>query len=279
MKFNKNIKHNSANKAKFCCEYDEFCEDNILNQLFYYTSIMLSKVTENQSNKKRLKQIINIYSEISFIPLSYEKIKNLKLSRNQLAFEKSFNLALMFLEKSSVEISSRKFKTIAIIWDMNQLFEEFIYKFLKKNQHKIPEISDVQYQKKQKLIKKSENLLQSIENNRTFKNTYTDILIRLNNGKLIIIDTKYKINNGNRNEFKNADIYQLLAYKEINRRDAKCENIHSVLAYPKSEQDFAWKHSIDEDKEILLTCFDLSEDLKLKPDNLINRIKDIIKWV
>lgn len=277
LKFNENIKLNLVNKAKFYCEYDEFCEDNLLNQLFYYITLMLSKVSGNESNKKRLKQILSVYSEISFTPITYEKVKNLKLPRNQMSFQTPFSLAMMFLEKSSVEISSRKFKTIAMLWDMNQLFEEFIYKFIRKNLAQLPEIKEVKYQNKEKLINRSENLLNSTENNRSFKNTYTDILIELNDGRLIILDTKYKINDGSRNDFGNADIYQLLAYKEIHTRSCY-SNVYSVLAYPKTKQDFAWKHFVEEDKEILLTCFDMSMDIKTNPAFIINRVRDIINW-
>jgi 5-methylcytosine-specific restriction enzyme subunit McrC len=278
IKFNENIRYNTTNKARFYCEYDEFCEDNPLNQLFYYVCLMLSKISTFEKNRRTLKQILNIYSEVSFIPITKEKIQSLKLSRSQMSFDKPFKLAKMFIENSSVEMSSRKLNTIALVWDMNKLFEEFIYQFLRKNQSEFDGIKEITYQNNQYLIKSSKNLLNGECYNRSFKSTYTDILIKLKD-RLIILDTKYKLNDGNRNEFKNADIYQLLAYKVIHERDNKNSKIHSVLAYPQcKEEPFAWKHYVEENKYVMLTCFDMREDLKKNPDVIINRIKEIIKW-
>ena len=36
LKFTENLRYNSANQAKFYCEFDEFSEDCVLNQLFNY---------------------------------------------------------------------------------------------------------------------------------------------------------------------------------------------------------------------------------------------------
>ncbi|MEI8389582.1 MAG: hypothetical protein WCG23_06810 [bacterium] len=279
LNFTENTKKNIINKACFYCEYDEFSEDNLLNQLFYYVCLMLSQLTKTDENKRTLKQILNIYSEISFVQITKEKIRNLKLFRSQKSFEKSFNLAKMFIENSSVEISSKKFKTISLMWDMNLLFEEFIYQYLRKNQHKVPEISKIRYQNNEKLVKKSVNLLEETNHKRSFKNTYTDILIELYDGRLIILDTKWKLNDGNKNEFKNADIYQLLAYKEIHNRLNENQQIYPVLAYPLTKEDFAWQHEVDEGKEVLLTCFDLRTNLKENSEIIIKRINEIISWI
>ena len=197
-------------------------------------------------------------------------------------------------------MSSKKFKTIALVWDMNLLFEEFIFRFIYKNKGEINQsniladsqikIKEVIYQKKEPLIDNSRefNVADNIihcdipqkTHNRSFKNTYTDIILHLEKGKTInqtiILDTKYKLNSGNKSDFKNADVYQMLAYKEINKN----KNPEAVLLYPKDKIDFAWEHSIDKESKIkvFLTCVDLSS-LKGAENQLITRIASIINWV
>lgn len=284
IKFNENIKENLTNKARFYCEYDEFFEDNLLNQLFNYVCLMLSKVTSNEQNRKTLKKIINIYSEVSFVPVNKEKIQNLKLSRSQMSFEKPFRLAKMFIENSSVEMSAKKFNTIALIWDMNLLFEEFIYEFIRK---KFPEIR-VEFQKKKNLIQ--ESFLMDDEQNwqkrgTKRKITRSDIVLTLPNGQKVIIDTKYKELNDNQSNFDPADFYQVLAYKQLHRNKSEEVFPEVVLLYPQSLKNnsaFKWKHSVNNQNGDCVyifsvsLCKDLKENIYLyqELDNLIEILKE-----
>ena len=127
IKFSENIRYNCTNQAKFYCEYDEFSENNLLNQLFLFVSTCLYNISNNSYNKKTLKFIINYYSDISFVRFDKFKARKIKLTRNQELFKKSFNLAKMFVEQTSVDLSKNKFENITLVWDMNKLFEEFIF--------------------------------------------------------------------------------------------------------------------------------------------------------
>ena len=127
IKFSDNIKHNSVNKAKFFCEYDEFAENNELNKLFLFVSSCLYNISNDSYSKKTLKFIINYFSEIDLVRFDKFSAGKIKLTRNQELFKKPFNLAKMFVEQTSVDLSKNKFENITLIWDMNKLFEEFIY--------------------------------------------------------------------------------------------------------------------------------------------------------
>ena len=59
--FSKNIKYNSFNSAKIYCEYDEFIENNRINQMFLFVAKMLYSISANCKNKKLLSNIINYY--------------------------------------------------------------------------------------------------------------------------------------------------------------------------------------------------------------------------
>ena len=136
IKFSENIRYNCTNQAKFYCEYDEFSENNLLNQLFLFVSTCLYNISNNSYNKKILKFIINYYSDIDFVRFDKFKGRKIKLTRNQELFKKPFELAKMFIEQTSVDLSKNKFENITLVWDMNKLFEEFVYELIKR---KIPE--------------------------------------------------------------------------------------------------------------------------------------------
>lgn len=213
IKFSENIRYNCANKAKFYCEYDEFSENNLLNQLFLFVSTCLYNISNNSYNKKTLKFIINYYSDISFVRFDKFKVRKIKLTRNQELFKKPFKLAKMFVEQTSVDLSKNKFENITLVWDMNKLFEEFIFELIKR---KIPECKAIA-QKPKRLLKRE---------NVTRRDTRIDILIQ---NPQVIIDTKYK-KFSNFDDISSADIYQVTTYCLLHNYK------RAILLYPQYDK-------------------------------------------
>lgn len=214
IKFCENIRYNCTNQAKFYCEYDEFSENNLLNQLFLFVSTCLYNISNNSYNKKTLKFIINYYSDISFVRFDKFKVRKIKLTRNQELFKKSFNLAKMFVEQTSVDLSKNKFENITLVWDMNSLFEEFVYELIKR---KIPECKAI--------AQKTKRLLRSTQE--TKRDTKVDILVQ---HPQVIIDTKYKKFTCF-DDIKNADIFQVSTYCLLHKYS------RAVLLYPQFEEN------------------------------------------
>ena len=213
IKFSENIRYNCTNQAKFYCEYDEFSENNLLNQLFLFVSTCLYNISNNSNNKKTLKFIINYYSDISFVRFDKFKVRKIKLTRNQELFKKAFNLAKMFVEQTSVDLSKNKFENITLVWDMNKLFEEFIFELIKR---KIPECEAIA-QKPKRLLKRE---------NVTRRDTRIDILIQ---NPQVIIDTKYK-KFTDFDDISSADIYQVTTYCLIHNYK------RAILLYPQYDK-------------------------------------------
>ena len=255
IKFSENIRYNCTNQAKFYCEYDEFSENNLLNQLFLFVSICLYNISNNNYNKKILKLIINYYSDISFVRFVKCKVRKIKLTRNQELFKKPFNLAKMFVEQTSVDLSKNKFENITLVWDMNKLFEEFIFELIKR---KIPDCQ-VKAQKTKRLL---------IRNKETRRDTKVDIFVK--NPK-VIIDTKYK-KFTDFDDISSADIYQVTTYCLLHNYN------RAILLYPQFEND------IPDIKDYYLNndgdqyCIDFCTiNLKHNDLNSVNTQKNIVE--
>lgn len=265
IKFIENIRYNCTNQARFYCEYDEFSENNPLNQLFLFVSTCLYNISNNSYNKKLLKFIINYYSDISFVRFDKFKIQKIKLTRSQEFFKKPFNLAKMFVEKTSVDLSKNKFENITLVWDMNKLFEEFIFELIKR---KIPECSPI--------AQKTKRLLRSTQETR--RDTKVDILVQ---HPQVIIDTKYK-KFTNFDDISSADIYQVTTYCTLYGYKK------AILLYPQyddiepDETGFYINNTENnyqiDFRTIDLKSNDLKNDLKNKDvqNSIIKKIKDII---
>lgn len=261
IKFSENIRYNCTNQAKFYCEYDEFSENNLLNQLFLFVSTCLYNISNNSYNKKTLKFIINYYSDISFVRFDKFKVRRIKLTRNQELFKKSFNLAKMFIEQTSVDLSKNKFENITLVWDMNKLFEEFVFELIKR---KIPECQAIA-QKPKRLLKRE---------NATRRDTKVDILVQ--NPK-VIIDTKYK-KFTDFDDISSADIYQVTTYCLLHNYK------RAILLYPQFENEEPDIKDYHLNNDGAPYCIDFctvnlkNNDLKDKEvqNSIISKIKSII---
>ena len=113
--FTQNLKYNIANNTKFYCEFDEFSENCVLNQLLYYVAACLYTISKNSKNKQLLKMITDYFCDIKLIKFDNYKCEKIKLTRQQKLFEKPFKLAKMFVEHSSVDLSKNKFENITLL--------------------------------------------------------------------------------------------------------------------------------------------------------------------
>lgn len=220
LKFSENIRYNSTNQAKFYCEYDEYSENNILNQLFLYISVCLYSISKDNNNKKTLSFIINYYADIKLIKFDKFKASKIKLARNQELFKKAFGLAKMFIENTSVDLSKNKVENITLIWDMNKLFEEFVFEIMKKSENEWGW---------EFVAQKGRQLL--CEDTNKKRNTFVDIYCtRSSDGYNIILDTKYK-KLQSFDDFSNADVFQVSSYCLLHGVE------HAILLYPRYDKE------------------------------------------
>lgn len=260
--FSENIKYNCVNGSKFYCEFDEFSENNILNRLFLFVSTCLFNISDDSKNKKILKLIINYYSDIQLERFDKYKAEKIKLTRNQELFRKPFNLAKMFIEQTSVDLSKNKFENITLIWDMNKLFEEFIYQLIKKE---LPQFNPI-YQKGKRLLRNH------------YRNTYVDIFLKFKDDKDdIVLDTKYKIIK-NTNDFSNDDVFQVSTYCLLHGTKK------AILLYPRYNKSFDEEYRLnsyieENGYQIKFCTIDLKrKDLKEQKQSLVDTIGKIIDF-
>ena len=205
-----------GNLARVYCQFDEFTSDNLLNQTFKIVAQALCLLTTVPATRALLNKILAIYEDVELRAISYAQAKKILLNRNQLIFKDVLDLALLFLQHSTISLHNKTFTNLAILFDMNKLFEEFVATALEKA---FP--GQVQTQKSLTII----DSIGGYAN--TSYSIRPDILFRNDT----IIDTKYKILDLPDNKPSEADIYQMLAYNRFFNR----QNI--ILCYPTFKQN------------------------------------------
>ena len=209
--FTKHLLHNYIDKSKLYCNYDEYESNILLNQLLKAT--VKKCISTTKSSFGILQKCDQLLSDVDTKRFNNPNIcERVKFTRLNQKYEYVFNLAKLLLFGHSPKLSNNDNHTFSIMFDMNELFEKAIFEILKSNKDDFG-ITTIQAQKPQKTIFDKDSVA-----NFTMK---PDIYIEKKDGSKIIIDTKYKLIERIRSDYKSSqkqvsqrDVYQMFAYSQ-----------------------------------------------------------------
>ncbi len=251
--FSKHINKNILNPTRFVCKYSKLEVNNDINKLFKYTLLEMKKISRDYENIKRLKTALVYFEEVS--SLSTRQFNEIKIQINAInsRISEIVEYSYLFLEGYSVSLSSGNKDVSSMLFDMNKIFEMFIFKSYRKIFG-----SRILYQDgKNYLVTDSSKTTKKIK-------LRPDILIKTREGANIVVDTKWKVT---KKFAKESDVYQMNAYisaiPDVNT---------AILMYPKTTDsssvvgNYIFNNESD-DKELKIRAVDLMyvrDDKKFK---------------
>jgi len=207
--FAQNLKHNLTHKERFYCEHQIYDKDHLLHQILY-CGLYIVKNLVNGLQKDRVYRLLQEFEFCSKIKVTNDHFDKLIIGRKEAPYVQAVDISKMIILNYSPSINAGKDNMLTLLFDMNVLWEEYIYRIVSK--HK-PQGHTVSFQNKQKFWE--------------HKLIKPDIVYT--GDETFVIDTKWKIID-NRHPSDN-DLKQMFTY-----------NIHwnakkSILLYPKINQE------------------------------------------
>jgi len=212
--FREQIQTNLIHKERFFTRHQTFDHEHVYNQILLKAIMLIPIISPSPLLKDRVYKLILSFPELSDISVNSETFQNLCFNRKTAHYKEAIEIAAMLLLNFRPDISSGKNHVLAILFDMNDLWEEFIYRQLYKSK---PHDWKIQPQNSKKFWK--------LHTQNRAKTVRPDIVIHDQTlDKKIVIDTKWKI------PFKNipddADLKQMFVYNEY------WNGTHALLFYP-----------------------------------------------
>ena len=235
LNINEQIKRNSIHKERFYVEYNEFLSDIKINRIIKTTLKFLYKKSNSSKNQQKIRELLFIFDEV----LECEDYKNffakLVINRQVKHYEQTLLWCKIFLLGNSFTPHKGDDLALALLFDMNALFESYVGNFIKKS---FPGT----------ILQHSEKHL--VEDPKSFK-LRPDIFLK----DKFIADTKWKIISSS-NDISQADLYQLYAYGKKH----ECDKLH--LIYPKIDdiRQKTIKFRYDDEMWLEILYFDLEKD-------------------
>jgi len=205
--FNDSLKRNSFRNGRGFCEFDEFSDDVIYNQIIKSTlyNILKSK-SINKTIKDEVMKIYHYFSGISNIKLSKRCFDKVRIYKNNNHYKLSLNICKLIYDNMIVDENSGNIKFKEFYREdkeMAYIFENFVRNFY--NTH-LKDSKVYRENIKWHAVGEELSLLPIMQ---------TDITIK-SSENIIIMDTKYYRNTLARNmqseKYHSNNMYQMFAY-------------------------------------------------------------------
>ena len=243
--FAQNIQQNLVHKEHFYCKHQVYDKNHLLHQILF-KGLLVLKTFVNDSFKDKLNRLLFEFQDFENINIQKKHFNKIIIDRKNHDYQKAIDIAKIIILNYSPSLNYGSDNLLTLLFDMNTLWEEYIFRILQK--HKTDEI-EVSFQNSDKFW----------EN----KRIRPDIVLKTK-AETFVIGTKWKIikaNNPSDDDLKQMFVYNL---------HWKAEK--TLLLYPKTNQidsNFGTFHFDNLGKKCKLGFVDITNELTIKNSQIV----------
>lgn len=220
--FNKQIAVNCVHQERFYVRYTTYDYNHILNRIIRQALLAICDITNSSDIKGRATSTLFNFPELDEIAVTPELFSRLIFDRKSEDYRNVIKLAEMILLNYSPDLHHGSNHVWTLMFDMNKLWEEFVYVTLKR---KLAGCTV--------MAQKQKPLWESNSNRKTVR---ADIVVE-KEGQIFVLDTKWKMP---RYDGKivpsDADLHQMYVYLDVYKNEGiKAKKV--ALLYPGKEED------------------------------------------
>ena len=182
--FPNHLRHNLIHAERFYVRHTIYDTTHLLHAIIYKTILLLQRINTNPGLYSPLANLSISFPFQENIKISADLFKRITYNRKTRQYEPLINICKLILLNYHPDISKGHNDVLALMFDMNSLWEQFIYVTLRAQLKETDSGLKLRAQK-------SRNFWQSDQNRAT--RLRPDIIIERGNGENVIIDTKWKL--------------------------------------------------------------------------------------
>lgn len=222
------LRHNLARPDRLHCSFDEFTPDNELNRVLKLSLRILLRLVNTEQTTRNIAELLMCFDEVGDVSASSLKWERVVIDRLSESYAPLVRMARMFIEGYTPDLVSGKSDGFAVLFDMNELFEEFVGRQVQR----VTSLTGVRT-----LLQSPVLPLARLASGETCFQLRPDIVLMDGSAPKVVLDTKWKrLKVGMANDgLSTADIYQMHAYAQR----YSVRNV--VLLYPHFTELGLWK--------------------------------------
>lgn len=130
--FSKNILYNTSHQERFFTRHIVYDNKYILNEILYKTLLLINKLNVSSFLQSRLGSLLLNFPEMKDINVNESTFTKISFNRKSISYKKAVDIAKIILLKYHPDISKGRNDMIALMFDMNRLWEQFVYESIRK---------------------------------------------------------------------------------------------------------------------------------------------------
>jgi 5-methylcytosine-specific restriction enzyme subunit McrC len=198
LQFSKHIQQNLTHQERFYTRYTTYDVTHQLHIILYKALLLLKQINTNGALQSRIGSLLLDFPEMPNIKVSEATFERIIFNRKSNRYKKSIEIARLLLLNYHPDLSKGRNNILALMFDMNLLWEKFIEVSLRKYKTGLKSI----HAQSRKSFWQPEGGTASV--------IKPDLFLELESGDKMVLDTKWKNLNG-----KNPspeDLRQMYAY-------------------------------------------------------------------
>ena len=199
--FNKQIQHNLIHQEKFYTRFTTYDVHHLLHCILYKAILLLKKINVNPSLQSHIGSLLLHFPEMADIKISQKTLDKVSFNRKTFHYQNAFRIARLLLLNYHPDISRGGNHVLALMFDMNVLWEKFVTVTLKNHFQKGTTVVNVKRQVSKSFWQPKEGQTTKIR---------PDIVLEIPDNKIVVIDAKWKNLNGINPSLE--DLRQLYVY-------------------------------------------------------------------
>lgn len=265
--FSKDIQKNLVHKERFYVNYTIYDAEHILHIIIYKALTILKKINVNPIILSRIGSLLLLFPEMPDKKINAKDFDKIIYNRKTDVYKNAIGIARLIILNYHPDIKHGRNDVLALMFNMNDLWERFVYVSLKKSE-------------KDNLKARAQNSINFWKPDKSseHRKLRADILIKDGDKNVAVLDTKWK--NIEAGKPAISDLQQMFVYNKYYKASK------AALVYPgdwgKSDGEYAYKN-VDENYKcsLIALTFDSvydEESKKVDVREWQKKIADEIYW-
>lgn len=184
LQFGKHIQQNLAHQERFYVRHTTYDVEHKLHFIIYKTICLLKRINTNVALHSRIGTLLLHFPEMPDLKITEATFEKLLFTRKTQSYKRAIEIAKLLLLQYHPDVSNGRNNVLALMFDMNKLWEQFVYVSLLRNKEANTTIT----------TRTSKNFWKPEYG---FKSKIRpDIVVNKDNEDCLVLDTKWKNLNG-----------------------------------------------------------------------------------
>ncbi|MCX6237135.1 MAG: restriction endonuclease [Bacteroidia bacterium] len=184
LQFGKHIQQNLTHQERFYVRHTTYDVEHKLHFILYKTIRLLKQINTNTALHSQIGALMLHFPEMPDVKITEATFDKLVFTRKTQSYKKAIDIAKLLLLQYHPDVSRGRNNVLALMFDMNKLWEQFVYASLRKHKEHCTSITA----QTSKFFWKHESGYRS--------KIRPDIVVNKDKENCVVLDTKWKNLNG-----------------------------------------------------------------------------------